>query len=91
MINPYIELVTLTPSRLCEGDVYNDPTAGRAVEVRELYPIVITYCGVSTPVWYVRGYDTRPLKGNRVIKTVLVPRTPVQVILRRGGVVTPAG
>lgn len=84
-------MITRTPSDLCEGDVIHDPVGQRAVEIRDLYPIVINYCGQQTPVWYVRGEDTRPLKSTRTVRMLFVPRTPVQIILRRGGVSIAAG
>lgn len=88
---PTLEQITVTPGRLAEGDVIDDVVGRRAVEIRELYPITINYWGSSVAVWFIRGEDTRPLKGSRKVKMLLVPRHPVQVILRRGGVVIAAG
>lgn len=91
MSQEFMEMITRTPSHLAEGDVINDTVGQRAVEIREIHPIVISYCGDMIPVWYLRGEDTQPKLKNRKVKMVLVPRFPVQVILRRGGVVTAAG
>lgn len=87
----FLDTVSVPPSRLSAGDVIHDETGQRAVEIHELHPTIIEYHGENIAVWAVSGEDTRPLKGNRKVKMLFVPRTPVQVILSRGGVANTSG